>query len=385
MTPLDFTSPKDLVHLFVDGEINDVQRTILFRELADNAELQEYLSDVMQTEQKMEQYRATATVPDALRSAIFAQAGFGTTVPAATPAIAGVFWRYGIAMSIGAAILTGGFSFNSANSTPESIDNTSAVVRSAEALSLPTATSPLTTTANRPTGFAANPAVVLAKHAPFTAGKTIFNDEQSPQNKTFSPGSTQPQNTIVAAPVPVETANGLASPQSMLNISLGGTARSESPVTRFGRQPGTNKDFSVLLGGFGNAVSPGEPTRLTAMYVVNHEVSVGAQYATRSYNLTAVSDGSVQTNPTVTGFEGVFQYTENSDILPLNMKPVFSGAVGYNRLGPTAFMFMGVSTEQLDVLTLQAGVEGNLLLYSSNGSRSIAGGGRFTVNAGIRF
>lgn len=382
MTPLDLTSPKDLVHLFVDGEINDVQRTMLFRELADNSELQEYLSDVMQTEQRMEQYRATATVPDALRSAIFAQAGFGTTAPTAAPAVAGAFWRYGIAMSIGAAILTGGFSFNSTHSAPEAITSTPTSVRSVESLSLPTAPSPLTTTANRPTGLAANPAAVAATNAHSTIRKTILNDEQDIQNKTFSRSSEQPQNTIAA---PVETANSLATPESILNIQLGGTARSESPVARFGKQPGTNKDISVLLGGFGSTTSPSEPTRLAAMYIVNDEVSFGAQYATRSYNLTALSDGSVQTNPTVTGFEGIFQYTENSDILPLNMKPVFSGAVGYNRLGPTAFMFMGVSSEQFDILTLQAGVEGNLLIYNSNGSHSIAGGGRFTINAGIRF
>jgi hypothetical protein len=375
MTPLEAMTSKDLIHLFVDGEVNDVQRTMLFRELADNAELQEYLSGVMRTEQTMEQYRATATVPDALRTAIFAQAGFGANIPATAPALAGIFWRYGIAVSVGAAILTGGISFNS---VPQNTSGTQAIIRNINDIhSSPT----VADEAKHPSGFLASP--VVAETTIPADGNMSQKEEQ--YLEAITPISQQTENSIAEPSVPVETANGLALPQYSSDISLGGSARPENPAARFGRPSATIIDASVLVGGFGGSASPGTPTRLAAMYVFNHEVSVGAQYTTRSYNFTAANNGSVEVNPTVSGLEGIFQYTENSNILPLDMKPVFSVALGGNRLGATAFTFMGVAAEPISILTLQAGVEGNLLLYNSNGSHSVAGGGRFTINAGIRF
>lgn len=359
----EILTPKDLVHLFVDGEINDVERTVLFRELAADAELQEYLAGAMRADQTMQQYRAAATAPDALREAVFA-AAFGGATQQTAPA---GFLRYGIAASIGAALLTGGLGLREMLPPVAEIPAQVATVAPARPHTAPAAI----VQAPAQTNMTPKVAAQISPKQELPVGAENFSQSEA---FPFALASAVVERAEIVAPETVEP-----------NVPLGSQTPATPAYSRQFRAAGSSKDVSAMVGGFGSPAAFSQPTRLVLMAVVNRELSAGLQYNTRSYTMTLASNTGLEVNPTVSGIEAVAQYMENSDLLPLGMKPVVSAAAGYSRLGPTAFMFAGVAASPLEYITLQTGVEGNLLFYDARGTVSTAGGVRFTINAGVNF
>src|SRR5579864_9262732 len=71
-------TPSELIYLFLDGEADNVQRTVLFTAMANDSSLQEEFNDAMRI-RTVTQKQALAIVPSALLTQqLFAKAGFGT-------------------------------------------------------------------------------------------------------------------------------------------------------------------------------------------------------------------------------------------------------------------------------------------------------------------
>lgn len=384
----EILTPKELTHLFVDGEISEVERATLFKALSEDAELQDYLAEVIRGEQIMEQYRISTFAPPELGTGIAAKA-FGTVSSAVSqsPAVANLFLRYGLVASVFAAVLTGGLGFrdDSAMHTANQAANQAAKSTFSENRKSVSATlgnkndqtddsNTDRNSTNRASGVntpAVSSIMKIDNHKKITQEQSNFADEKHNEQ-------------IIAAPI--ERSEFLDPDIFAPDITSAAEAPDALAYSRNRNNSGNIlKDAAVTIGGFGAGNSLGSPTRLAAMYIINHEFAVGMQYTARSYSAVIPINGINETNPSASGIEAVAQYVENSDILPLGIKPVANFAAGYSRLGPTAFFFAGVSADMFDMVSLQTGVEGNAVFYDSRGSKTVAGGLRFAVNAGVKF
>ncbi|GAB1430020.1 hypothetical protein MASR2M18_08530 [Ignavibacteria bacterium] len=386
----EILTPKELAHLFVDGEISEVERTTLFKALSEDAELQDYLAEVIRGEQIMEQYRISTFAPAALSAEIAAKA-FGTASAAALQShtVANLFLRYGLVAGVLAAVLTGGFGFRSdspihtANQTAESSfsenrKSVAATLANTNYRDYSHNTDINSTKRISEVNIPAESAIVQIDDS----GKILSEEEQIRKQSSFA----NEKNNEQAIMASIERSEFLAPDIFAPDI----TAATDAPdalayLRNRNNSETTLKDAAVTIGGFGSGNSLGSPTRLAAMYIINQEFAFGLQYTARSYSAVIPTNGNNETNPSASGIEAVAQYVENSDILPLGIKPVANFAAGYSRLGPTAFFFAGVSAEAFDMISIQTGVEGNALFYDSRGAKMAAGGLQFAINAGIKF
>ncbi|HET7152259.1 MAG TPA: hypothetical protein VFJ29_00705, partial [Candidatus Kapabacteria bacterium] len=77
-------TPSELIYLFLDGEADNVQRTVLFTAMASDSNLQEEFHDATRI-RAAAQKQALAIVPSALLTQqVFAKAGFGTAASVKT-------------------------------------------------------------------------------------------------------------------------------------------------------------------------------------------------------------------------------------------------------------------------------------------------------------
>lgn len=86
---------SDLIYLFIDGETTEVERDVLFKELANNNELQIEFQDALKLTKATEASNITITPPLALTGAIFTKAGLTQVI--------------GTTAIVGGASITGGF------------------------------------------------------------------------------------------------------------------------------------------------------------------------------------------------------------------------------------------------------------------------------------
>ncbi len=75
----DTYSTADLVYLFLDGETNDVQQSVLFGALAANADLQEEFREAMQLRIAAGANKPVQMPPDSMTNTVFASVGIAST------------------------------------------------------------------------------------------------------------------------------------------------------------------------------------------------------------------------------------------------------------------------------------------------------------------
>ncbi len=418
-------APSELLYLFLDGETDDIQQSMLFSAMAHSSELQEEFRDALQMYTAGERLRNDLTTPEAASKAVFGRLGIGGSdspdpINSATAARATPHWQLWyvpIATAAAGALITALFMMPGALGS--SADSPAALVEEPAAVSAPPAKIALGESGTA-RGEATN--TDLARNdGDMAEALTAVKEEASASSLT---SDDRPDLTQLITAVPNsagidEPASALFTPQPF-NLSQARGLRlanvhspdlyqsggiqplPPTPVGSLEVAAGTADDkswlpHSVQLAGVDNmlyfpdrSIAGGEATTLNnaslaLLYDLNDEIAFGIELGQTTLPLRVLNGDRYEDVPVLRWAGGLLLYRPAAFELAFNLRPFMQSTLAATRSGPMLRSVVGLEYTPETRVSFALGVEGTGLAYQHEGSIFVTSKFGFNYRVGIRF
>src|SRR5579883_595154 len=403
MNEQNIFTPSELIYLFLDGEADNVQRTVLFSAMASDSALQEEFHDAMQI-RTVAQKQAQMVVPPAmLTQQVFAKAGFGT---AASIKSAGLFsssgawissFKAAIAPLLTAAVASVVKGVVMYNVNQSKLDAVKLQAQSEIAAARQQAAQVVQPQMVAPSQAVASPAITIVKEKPVQ--RNVVRTVVPPQSDIVS----NPPQMAVTNDVPVTSVAGIVSADTVKTLPRITPVAYAMPNTQY--VVGTNvtpiyekesfasralfddeqkSRFIAYARGIVNIqLYPQRPFESNANALVDN-VSVGVMRRINDNSWVGVEIGQemfplyvldtrnqqFELHPSPFWGGAAFRYVPS----PTDMLSPFTQIlVGGTRTGPIGKLMLGMEWRADSHIMFSLGVEGTALLYNNGSTLSTAG------------
>lgn len=414
---MNFT-PSELIYLFLDGEADNVQRTVLFTAMAADSGLQEEFHDAMQIRTVAQKQAQMVVPPAVLTRQLFAKAGFGTAASiksagmlSSTGALIGSFKGALVPLLTAAAasVVTGVVMYNVFQTKMDAVKLQAQSDVAAARVVQPQAVVPSQAVAPQATSSMARTTATREKWTQ----RSVVQPVVPQQNDVVS----NPPQTIVTNNVPVastamntSTDSVRTQPQAITPVAYSmpntqyvlGTSvtpvyqQQESMASRSMYTGEGESGYTVYARGIMNIqLYPQRPfesnanalldnVSLGVMRRINENSSIGVEVGQEMFPLYVLDSRKqeFELHPSLFWGGAAFRYIPS----PTDMLSPFTQVlIGGSRTGPIGKLVLGMEWRADSHIMFSLGVEGTALLYNDGNTLSTAGKLGITPSVAIMF
>ena len=372
MKELNNLTHSEMLTLLMDGELPETQETALFAAMAENDALRDELRELLAIRESVRQDTEAFTPPAESAGAVFSQLGLNHpsyTGPAAAAgatagtAISNIFrraWAPALALLIGVM----GTALVITDSEQEITQNqTSAipVVQSTETETSDISSALQNNETTETTENTGSNTVVSAKSDNNTQASIAANDTQQedninavPEKETASMMFREVSNSNLAA-ADNFSGQGLSRFADPAFVKAGGFSLTPA-------RPVEETDFSLFTRGISNFNAAGNYGFAAGVYFGHiGNVRIGAEAGQLAIYAPSLNSGA---ESEVLFGSFVFHYNINSLSISENFYPYAQLSLGGTEFGPLGNMMLGLQYDLTSFLSINAGLDGNLIYYN---------------------